>query len=152
MSRQDGVEARRWTGRRFAPPVSGGASDQRMCIVALFGILLVLVGLVMVAKPDLWVKAATAYCRKPYMHPVEIAICIGFGASFVLYAGLSPYPALFKVLGYMLVIVGIGLLFVLPSYHQRYGIWSVEKTAPYSRLMGIVSLAFGALLLYVALG
>lgn len=121
-----------------------------MYIIAFYGILLMLLSLWMISQPQTLVEKAVAYCRSPYMHPTEIAICLGFGAPFVLFASQSQYPILLKVFGYVLVTVGVGLLFVPPSYHQRYGVWSMQKVGPYLRLFALPTLAFGAFLVYVA--
>ena len=122
-----------------------------MLVIAVFGTLLVLVSLWMIAWPVSWVEQATAYCRSRYMHAIEIAICLGFGASFIVFAEQSTYPTLFQVFGCILVTVGVGLMLVPPSFHRRYGVWSMQKMAPYFRPLGFVSLAFGAFLVYVAI-
>ncbi len=122
-----------------------------MYIIATYGVLIVLLSVLMVAKPDLWVDMALRYIRLPYMHPLEIAICIGFGLPFILYAEDSGFPITFKAFGYMLVAVGAGLMLTPPSVHRRFGVWSVEKTGKYFRPLGVLSLLGGAFLVYVAL-
>ncbi len=120
-------------------------------VIVIYGLLIIAISLVMVAKPDLWVAMTVRYCRLPYMHPVEILVCLGFGLSFVFYAGQSEFPAMFKFFGYVLVAVGLGLILTPPSYHRRFGIWSVEKIGRYFRPAGLFSLIFGAFLVYAAL-
>lgn len=122
-----------------------------MYVIVIYGLLIISISLVMIAKPDSWVEMAVRYCRLPYMHPVEILICIGFGLSFIFYAGQSEFPTLFKFFGYVLVAVGLGLIFTPPSYHRRFGIWSTEKIGRQFRPAGLFSLIFGAFLVYAAL-
>jgi len=45
-----------------------------MYAIAIYGLLMIWISFVMVAKPDLWVEMSVRYCRPPYMHPLEILI------------------------------------------------------------------------------
>lgn len=122
-----------------------------MYIIATYGVLIVILSALMVARPALWVDMAVRYIRLPYMHPLEIAICVGFGLPFVLYAGDSAYPGLFSAFGYLLLAVGVGLMLTPPSVHRRFGVWSLETTGKYFRPLGVLSLAAGGFLVYAAL-
>ncbi len=121
-----------------------------MYAIAIYGLLIISISLVMIVKPDLWVDMAVRYCRLPYMHPLEILICLGFGLPFIFYADRSEFPTTFKIFGYLLVAVGLGLMLTPPSYHRRFGIWSVQKFKRFFRPAGLVSLVFGAFLVYAA--
>ena len=68
-----------------------------MYSIALFGLIMVMVSLVMVAKPDMWGRFIISFCRMPYMHPLEIIIRLGFGLLFVRYAEDSKFPLTIKL-------------------------------------------------------
>ncbi len=121
-----------------------------MYAILVYGLLIIAVSLFMIVKPDRWVELATRYCEFRYMHPIEIAIAVGFGLPFIVFAGESAFPTFFKVFGYVLVAVGIGLMLTPPSIHRRFGIWSLKKMERLFRPAGVVSLAFGAFLVYAA--
>ncbi len=120
-------------------------------LIAIYGVLVMLLSAFMIVRPDRWIDLGERYCRLRYMHPLEIAICIGSSLPFILYAGDSAYPVLFKGFGYLLLAVGIGLMLTPPSAHRRFGIWSLEKTGRYFRPLGVLSLAAGGFLVYAAL-
>lgn len=122
-----------------------------MYAIAAFGLLLVAISLLMIVHPETWVDKAVRYCRLPYMHPLEIIIRIGFGVPFIMYAESSRYPFALTGFGYLLVGVGIGLVFVPPSLHRRFGIWSIQKIGRRFRAAGVFSLALGGVLLYAVL-
>ena len=62
-----------------------------MYAIAIFGLFIISVSVLMIAKPDLWVEMAVRYCHLPYMHPLEILICLGFGLPFIFYAENSEF-------------------------------------------------------------
>ncbi len=122
-----------------------------MFAIVLFGVGMAAISVVMVARPEAWAQAVLRFTRMPYMHPFEIVTRIGFGALFVTYADHSKFPTFIGVFGYLLLAVGLGLLVTPPSYHRRFGVWSVEKFSKYFRVAGLASLAFGIFLIYAAI-
>ena len=119
-----------------------------MYAIAAFGLLMIAISLLMIVRPETWVDKGVRYCRLRYMHPLEILIRIGFGVLFIIYAESSRYPTALTGFGYLLVGVGIGLVFVPPSLHRRFGIWSIQKIGRRFRTAGVFSLVLGGLLLY----
>lgn len=122
-----------------------------MLALLLFGALIVAISLAMIARPEAWGRAILRFSRWRYMHVFEIVTRLGFGLLLVAFADAAKYPALFRVIGYVLLAVGLGLLFTPPSYHRRFAVWSVEHFGPYFRPAAVASLAFGVFLLYAAL-
>lgn len=121
-----------------------------MPIIILYAILLITVSLWMIIAPAHWTRWAVHYCRQPWMHLAEILICIGFGLPFITWGDASILPVLYKTLGYTLVIVGAALTVTPPSLHQRLGARVIERTGPWFRPGGGVTLVLGLLLLYSA--
>ena len=121
-----------------------------MYAIAINGMVIIVVSLVMVAKPDVWGRFIVRFSRMPYMHPLEILVRLGFGLLFVRYAEDSKFPVTIKIMGYVLLAVGVGLMLTPPSQHRRFAIWSVEKFSKYFRPAGLVSLLFGVFLIYAA--
>ncbi len=127
-----------------------GGIARRMYAILIFGVLIMAISVFMIAKPDQWVDLAMRYCRLPYMHPLEILICLGFGVPFILNGGRSAFPMALTVFGYVLTAVGVGLMFTPPSYHRRFGLWSLQKMRRLFRPAGVFSLLLGAFLVYAA--
>ena len=122
-----------------------------MYSIAVFGFIMVLISVVMMAKPDAWARCIVLYSRMPYMHALEILIRLGFGLLFVKYASDAKFPLTIEIMGYILLAVGIGLMLTPPSSHRRFAVWSVEKFSKHFRRAGLVSFAFGVFLIYVAM-
>ena len=85
------------------------------------------ISLALIVRPDASAEAALRFIRLPYFHPFEIATRLGFGVLFAMYADQSRFPTVIRVFGYLLVAVGLGLLATPPSYHRRFGVWSVDN-------------------------
>ena len=122
-----------------------------MFAIGVFGVGMVGISLALMARPDASAEAALRFVRLPYFHPFEIVTRLGFGVLFVLYADQSKFPTVIRVFGYILVAVGLALMVTPPSYHRRFGIWSVDKFSKYCRVAGLGSLAFGVLLVYAVI-
>ena len=86
-----------------------------------------------------------------FFHPFEILSRLIFGIVFITFAGQTLYPMLISVVGYILVIVGVGLLFTPPSKHKQFAVWSAQKFRPVFRPAGAVSFAFGIFIIYTSL-
>ena len=122
-----------------------------MFAIGVFGLGMVGISLALVARPDAAAEAVRRFVRLRYFHPFEIVTRLGFGVLFVLYADQSKFPTVIRVFGYILVAVGLALMVTPPSYHRRFGIWSVDKFSKYFRVAGLGSLAFGVLLVYAVI-
>ncbi len=122
-----------------------------MIAIGLFGLGMIGISLWLVARPDAAAEAVRRFVRLRYFHPFEIVTRLGFGVLFVLYADQSRFPTVISVFGYLLVAVGLALVVTPPSYHRRFGLWSVDKFSKYFRVAGLGSLAFGILLVYAVI-
>lgn len=130
--------------------MDGAVSIVGRIAVVLFGLGMVGISLAMWARPDATASRMLRFIRMPFMHPIEILTRVGFGVLFILGAGPSRFPVVLRAFGYLLVAVGLALLFTPPSLHRRFGVWSVERFSRRFRLAAVPSLAFGAFLIYAA--
>jgi hypothetical protein len=122
-----------------------------MIWIGVFGLLMLLISVLMIARPNLWIDLALKFSRLKYMHPLEILIRLLFGVTFVNYGSETDYPILIEYIGYLLLAVGAGLLLTPPSQHRRFAIWAITKVGRGFRIAGLGSLVFGGFLIYVAL-
>jgi len=120
-------------------------------LIALFGILLVLLSVVMVANPEYWSRGIVKFSKVAYFHPLEIVSRLLFGAIFITFADQTLYPTLMSVIGYVLVAVGIGLSLTPPSKHRRFAAWSAQRFKSVFRPAGALSFVFGIFIIYAAL-
>ena len=107
---------------------------------------------IMVINPGYWSNGIVSFSEKPYFHPFEVISRILFGGIFVVFVDQTLYPALNTAIGYVLVLVGIGLLLTPPSQHRRFAVWSAQKFRHIFRPAGVASFGFGLFIVYSAIG
>ena len=121
-----------------------------MYFISLFGALMVLLSIIMVVSPEYWSKGIMKFSEKPFFHPFEIVSRLLFGVVLVVFADQTLYPIFMSFLGYVLVLVGVGLAFTPPSRHRQFAVWSAQKFKEMFRPAGIGSLLFGTFIIYAA--
>jgi len=120
-------------------------------LIALFGVLLVLFSVVMMANPGCWSRGIVKFSELDYFHPFEILSRLLFGVIFITFADQTLYPVMMSVIGYVLVAVGIGLSLTPPSKHRRLAVWSAQRFKSVFRPAGALSFVFGIFIIYAAL-
>jgi hypothetical protein len=123
-----------------------------MYVIAFFGLLMMLISLVMIARPQYWSGAIVKFSEKPWFHPFEIVTRLGFGLAFYRFAGDTASPDLMRAIGFLLMAVALGLLLTPPAKHRQFAVWSAHRFAKTFRPMGVISFLFGAFLVQSALG
>ena len=121
-----------------------------MYLITFFGLLLMLLSIVMIASPEYWSRGIVKFSEQSYFHPFEILSRLAFGVVFIVSADQTLYPTLMLAIGYLLLTVGVGLLLTPPSKHKQFAVWSAHRFKNTFRPMGLVSLFFGAFLIYTA--
>ena len=122
-----------------------------MYAIAFFGILMILLSAVMVIDPNYWSNGIVRFSRAKYFHGFEIISRLGFGAIFIAFSEQTLYPAVIGVFGYLMVVVGVGLLIAGASRHKQFAVWSAKKFNKTFRPAGTVSIVFGIFIAYAAL-
>lgn len=106
---------------------------------------------VMVVDPDKWSNGIVKFSRMTHFHAFEIVSRLFFGAIFIAFSEQTLYPAVMDAFGYLMVVVGVGLLIAGPSRHMQFATWSAIKFNKTFRPAGVVSTAFGVFIVYGAL-
>ena len=122
-----------------------------MFIVAFFGILMIILSGIMIVNPVYFADGIVKFSEKTWFHPFEIISRFVFGLGFVYFADETLFPKLIVAIGYLLILVSIGLLLAPPSKHREFARWSAQKFRNQFRFFGVGSLLFGLFLLYTAL-
>lgn len=123
-----------------------------MYLIAAFGLLMMVLSLTMVIKPDSFSAGIITFSEKPYFHVFEIVSRIIAGLIFVTYATDTVFPTVISVIGFALILVGVGLALTPPRVHRKFAVWSANEFRDRFRLIGIVSVPLSSLLIYVAVG
>ena len=121
-----------------------------MVLVVFFGVLMMVFSLTMIISPSFWSKNILLFSYKPWFHPFEIISRLIFGIVFIAYGDQTAHPQVMRSIGLILLLVGVGLLFTPPGKHRHFARWSARKFLKVFRPAGVVSLCFGAFIIYSA--
>ena len=85
----------------------------------------------------------------PLINYGELIIRMIPAAGLVVYADLSKFPELFRLLGWFILATSVILLWVPRTYHHGYALWCAKLLTPgYIRLISPFSFLFGGSILY----
>jgi len=118
-------------------------------LIRLLGAVVVVMGLIFGIKPEVFQKYVKFWnSRKRIV--IGGIISFLFGVVFLLSASRCRVPAVITILGIWAIIKGI-ILFVLKERRlSTYLEWWSKKPLSVMRLIGIISLAFGILIIWCA--
>lgn len=119
--------------------------------IAAIGLLTMFFSLVMIVSPAAWSRGILRFEAKSYFHVAEILIRLVLGAVLVWFASGTLHPIVISVVGYVFLFAGAFLLVAGETWHREFAIKSATFTNIF-RPAGFFSLAFGAFIVYSALG
>ncbi len=121
-------------------------------LVILFGVFLILVGLLMLFAPKKARKTLKKAGSSNFINYAEITIRMIPAAGLVLYSDFSKFPAFFKLLGWFMLVTSLVLYIVPRRMHHNYALKSAEILKPvYIQLISPFSMLFGSFLIYAVL-
>jgi hypothetical protein len=121
-----------------------------MYFIAASGLLMMCLSVVMVVNPNYWADGIVNFSTKPYFHRFEVISRLITGLIFVLFNKSTLYPQLILGIGYLLIVVGFGLLMTGSVKHRKFAVWSAHKCKNIFRPAGIGSFIFGMFLIYLS--
>jgi hypothetical protein len=131
--------------------VSCAESDMNLLagiVVVAFGLFLVGVAGTVFARRALAERFLMSFASSARAHYVEQAFRLLIGASLILFSPAMRQPALFRFIGWAIVISSVALLLVPWRWHHRLGERVLPMVVRHMRLYALALLAFGVLLLY----
>ena len=117
-------------------------------VVVAFGLFLVGVAGTVFARRALAERFLMSFASSARAHYVEQAFRLLIGASLILFSPAMRQPALFRFIGWAIVISSVALLLVPWRWHHRLGERVLPMVVRHMRLYALALLAFGVLLLY----
>lgn len=119
-------------------------------VVLLFGIFLVLVGILMLSSP----KKAREVLQKAgstvFINYVEITLRLLVGLGFVLTAEVSRVPFFSQYFGWFLVVTSLVLYWVPMNLHHQFALKSAEILQPkIIQILSVFPILFGLWLIFL---
>lgn len=117
--------------------------------IILFGIFFILVGLIMLLKP----QKARQILRKAgstnFINYAEITLRIIPAAALILSADNSKYPDIFKIFGWFMLVTSFVLYFVPRQLHHKFSMKAADILKPfYFQLISPFAFIIGIVIIY----
>lgn len=113
--------------------------------VLLVGLYLAGFGLLCLIVPARGARFLGGFASSAAAHYAELALRLIAGTAFIVHAPSTRAPDTFAAAGWVLVGTTAVLCLVPWRLHRRFARWSVPQATRYPRLLGLASLALGAL-------
>ncbi|MGB2630295.1 MAG: hypothetical protein WBD24_06790 [Candidatus Omnitrophota bacterium] len=117
--------------------------------VKLFGIVIVVVGIIFLMNPKT-LKQYMSFWKQEKRLRIGGIVAILFGAIFLIAASQCRLAWLITILGIWAIIKGVLLLTLSQKKIYAFLDWWVERPISGIRFLGLIALAFGALVFYSA--
>ncbi len=117
-------------------------------VVIIFGALLLLVGVVIIINPEIVFRFLKRYLEKLELQILAIVARLVLGALLIYLAGVSRFPLVIEVMGWLLIIAAIILTAIGRNLFKRLMSWAVSFQKPYGRIGGFIAACFGGFLVY----
>ncbi|MCA1930148.1 hypothetical protein [Rheinheimera sp.] len=123
-----------------------------MYFIAAFALLMLYLSLFMLFRPQAFSQGIINFSGQSYFHPFEVLSRLIAGGLFVVYADDCLQPELIRTLGYLFLLVGIGLAFTKPALHKKFALESARRLQHHFRWIGFCSVFLSFALLHLATG
>ena len=124
--------------------LAAGISLVAAAIVVLAGMYLLALGAAVFVLRVAAERFFLSFARTPSYHYLELAIRLAVGGSFVIQAPELLFPAVFRVVGWVLLGTTLALMCMPWRWHRQFAQRSVPRAIRYLPLVGAASLLFGA--------
>src|SRR3990167_6183103 len=121
-----------------------------LIVVVLAGFYLVALAAVALFAPVRAAGFLLGFVGSATLHYLELLLRLVVGGAFLLHAPYLPFPGIFTVVGWVLILTTAGLALVPWQWHRRFA----QKTVPHAvrnlKLIAVSSLAAGGFVLAAA--
>ena len=117
-------------------------------IIKVFGMLLLLAGILLLTNPEIIIGWIEENMENTSLYISAIVVRLAFGILFIAAARESKYPGVIKFFGYLFMIAAIIFIFIGQESFQNFITSIIPVVKPYAPLSGLLSIAFGGFLIY----
>ena len=117
-------------------------------IVKLLGILILLLGILLLIKPEVIFGWMEDNMENTSLYISVIVFRLLFGLLLIIAAKESKYPGAIKFFGYLAVIAAIVFILIGQESFQDFVSSLIPDFNHYSPVSGLVGIAFGGFLIY----
>ena len=117
-------------------------------LIIIFGVLTLLAGIVIVINPEVIFGFLRSNHDKLAIHILAVVVRLIIGALLISQSGLSKYPLVIEILGWLSVVAALSLAVMGRYNFHRLMSWALKFFKPFGRVGGVFAAAFGGFLIY----
>ena len=117
-------------------------------VIVIFGLLTLLVGMVIIINPEIVFGYLRRHLEKLGLHIIAIVVRLVLGALLIYLAGVSRFPLVIEVLGWLSIIAAITFAIIGRNNFINLISWAMSFQKPYGRVGGFIAVCLGAFLVY----
>ncbi len=117
-------------------------------ILLLFGISILLLGVVILVNPDSIFGLIISHSESLGLHVLAVVVRLVLGIALITYAAESKYPVALQVIGWLSVTAAI--IFGLMGRSRFMGLitWGLSFASSFGRFAGFLAILLGGFLIY----
>ena len=116
--------------------------------IIIFAGLILLAGMFIVIKPDVMFDFLRNNSDRLELHILAIVVRLVLGVLLIFQAGVSRYPLVIEVIGWLSVVAAVFLLVIGRHNFKRLMVWALSFVNPFGRVAGVMAAVFGGFLIY----
>lgn len=113
-----------------------------------FGIVILVVGITLIANPEVIFKALSKNSDKLWLHISAVVVRLLLGLLLIFQASVSNFPVTIEIIGWIAIIASIVLTVIGHDRFKRLISWAFTLLKPFGRIGGAFALSFGFFLIY----
>lgn len=117
-------------------------------LIIIFGILMLLAGILLLSNPDIIFKVLRENADKPWLHIAAVLVRLLLGSLLLFQASISKLPVTMEIIGWLAIFAAIVLMVIGRNNFKRLITWVFSLFKPFSTIGGMLALCFGTLLIY----
>jgi len=120
-------------------------------VILFFGLLLLLVGAVIIVKPDSVFGLIRNHSESLYLHVLGVVVRLILGIALITFAAESTFPIALQVIGWLSMTAAIILAVIGRSNFKRLMAWALGFSSSFGRYAGVLVMLFGSFLVYAVI-
>lgn len=121
-------------------------------IIKLFVILIILIGISLIIKPDFIFDWLESNVENTSLYIAAISVRLAFGILFIVAAKESKYPKVIQFFGFLATIAAIIFLFMGHERFKDFASSMLPEIKSYALMIGFIATAIGVFFAYAFSG
>ena len=117
-------------------------------MIILFGVLILLAGIVIVLNPEIIFSFLRKNFDKLWLYVLASVLRIVLGVILITQSNVSKFPLVIEIMGWLSIIAAILLAVIGRRNFNRLMSWALSFVKTFGRVGGVLAMAFGAFLIY----